>query len=92
MSIRIELSEMEAAVIETLLNEATLDLEDEMDLAEAGEDWQTFEDCAAEHEFLSDISHLIQLQIIDEVNFDEPGWAEFGQDDWRCEVGGDDET
>ena len=73
VSIRIELSEMEAAVIETLLNEATLDLENEMDQAEAGEDWLTFEDCAAEHEFLSDIASTIQLQIIDVV-VDKTSW------------------
>jgi hypothetical protein len=63
VSIRIDLTELEATVIETLLREAATALEDEIDWAEEHQDWEEYDAVVAEYSFLSEIASSVQVQL-----------------------------
>ena len=70
MSIRLELTEMEAVVIETLVHQAANALEDELQWAEENEDWDTFEAIMEEFEFLYDVGNALQIQMVDDEDIE----------------------
>jgi len=64
-NIQLNLTEEEAAIVETLFNEALTDLSDEIYIAEEYADWEEYDLLFTEYEFLDEIIIDLQMQFAD---------------------------
>jgi hypothetical protein len=62
--ITLHLTEEEAAIIETVLNEELIDLEDALYLADEYRDYEEYDALEVEYEFLNEIITDMQLQLV----------------------------
>ena len=78
MSIRLELSEVEAAVIETLIHQAANALEDEIQWADEHQDWEAYQTAMDEYNFFCEITNTIQVQMVeyDDDEYDDIDWTD----------------
>ena len=66
MSIHLDLTENEAALIETIINEAKIEMEEDLFWADEFQDWEEYDAIMEEYAFFDDIISTIQVQMIDE--------------------------
>ncbi len=62
--VRLDLTEEEAAIVETVFNEELIDLEDALYLADEYRDYEEYDALELEYEFLSELITDMQLQLV----------------------------
>lgn len=63
MNIFVELTEEEAVIVETLLNEAAIELQDELFWADEAQDWDAYDELEVEYEFFMELADDISIQM-----------------------------